>query len=285
MNTIKNDLILTLKESFVNLTSDIISTILILVVAFMLYSKLKKIVIRCLSKTTLDESVIKFIGSIMNVATIVVVGIIVLSIFNFPVSSIVAIFSAMAVGIGLSFKESLGNLGAGAILLWSKQFKTGDYVSCMGIEGSIHAVTAFTVMLRTTDNKIISIPNSKIINDTIINFSSQETRRMNVTITLPYGTDTKKVKNILSDIIEGDERILKEPKYIIGIRSLKETGIEVLVAPWVSTDNYWEVYYSLMDSIVIKFGENKISAPCTKVEIVNDKDGLNWSGNVIKLES
>lgn len=271
MTELKNDLILLFKDNLINFASEIIGTILILMVFFIFYRIMRKIVLRCLSKSSLDESVIKFISSIMNIAWLIVAGLVILSVLNFPVSSIVTIFTAIAVGIGISFKESLGNLGAGVILLWSKQFKTGDYISCLNIEGVVHGMTAFTVMLKTTDNKIITIPNSKLINDTIINFSAQQTRRMNIELTLPYGVDISKTKAILSEILEKDERILKDPKYTLGVRNLTDKGMEIIVAPWVSTEIYWEVYYDLMEEIIKKLGENNIKSPCTQVEIINKK--------------
>lgn len=271
MTEFKNDLIVLLKNNLVNFISEITSSIIVLILLFICYKIVKKVVLKALKKSNLDESAIKFIGSILNIIGLVVVGIVILSIFNFPVSSIVAIFTAMTVGIGISFKESLGNLGAGIILLWNKQFKTGDYISCLNLEGVVHGMNAFTVMLRTTDNKIITIPNSKLINDTIVNFSAQETRRINITLNLPYGSDIALVKKILIDIIEKDERILKEPKYIIGIRNITNIGMEVMVAPWVNTECYWDVYYDMMENIINKLGENNIKAPCTQVEIVNKK--------------
>lgn len=271
MSEFKNDLIVLLKNNLINFTYEIISAILVSIVFFICYKILKKVVLKCLARTTLDESVLKFIGSIMNIVGVIIIGILILSVFNFPVSSIVAIFTAMAVGVGISFKESLGNLGAGAILLWSNQFKTGDYVSCLGIEGVVHGITAFTVILRTTDNKTITIPNSKLINDTIINFSAQQTRRINISLTLPYGIDIPKVKELLIGVLEKDERVLKEPQYIVGVRNLTDKGVEFIVAPWVSTDEYWEAYYDLMDEIIKQLGEKNIKAPCSQIEIINKK--------------
>ena len=268
MYNILNDLTLIFHANFSNLLSIVINAIIGLIVGFIVCKIVKKITIKTLSKTSIDQSVIKFISSVLNILCLIVISLIVLSIFNFPLSSFTAIFGTIAIGLGIAFKESLANLGSGAILLISRQFKIGDYISSGNVEGTVHDMSVFTTSLKTIDNKVVMIPNSKLMSDSIINFSNQTMRRVDIRVTVPYCTDIPKLKSVLQAILDSDDRVLSDPEYIVGVRDFTDRGMVVIVTPWVLTSDYWHVYYDLMEKIAVEFNKNDIRISYNQVTVL-----------------
>ena len=142
-----------------------------------------------------------------------------------------------------------------------KPCRAGDFVEVAGTSGSVEEVSIFTTQLKTPDNKIVIVPNAKITSDTITNYSANDTRRVDLVFGIGYDDDIKKAKNLLEDIIAEDQRILKEPAAKVAVSELADSSVNFIVRPWVKSEDYWDVYFHLQETVKLRFDEAGISIP------------------------
>ena len=174
--------------------------------------------------------------------------------------------------LGLAFKETLSNVGSGYILLFLKPFNINDYIEFEGIEGTVSDIHMFNTTLKTFDNKTIIIPNSKLTNQNIINYTKQDKRRIDIKFNIPYGTDVAAVKFLINEVFKSEPNIIKEENSIIGIRYFNNNGFEILATSWVNTEDYWKTFFSLTSNIEDTLRRNGIDMNIpTKVIYDNNK--------------
>ncbi|MGL4797708.1 MAG: mechanosensitive ion channel family protein [Paraclostridium sp.] len=216
-------------------------------------------------KYNLDRGIANFISYAVYGIGIIALSMTCLEMIGFPVQSFMTVMVSMlgvvGLSLGLAFKEILSNLGAGMIILFFKPFKTGDYIAGSGVEGSVSDIQIFSTVLKTPDNKAIIVPNSKLTSDNIINYTHQEKRRIDFSFDVAYDSDIKLVKKVLDRVFKEDNRILAEPTPIIGLNMLGDNAMQIVARPWVKTEEYWDVYFDIMEKVKIKFDENHIEIP------------------------
>lgn len=240
---------------------DIIYAILFFVVGVYISKWIKKIVSRFLLKYNVGKGVTNFIVYGIYISMLSIVVLTSLKSIGIEITSVVAVLGAAGFSIGLAFKEILSNLGSGMIILFFKPFAIGDYIQGSGVEGFVSDIQIFSTVLKTPDNKTIIVPNFQLTSNNIINYTHQEMRRVDFSYNISYDSDIDLVKKVLSDIFRTDERILEEPKPIIGINSIGNNAIQVIARPWVRTDDYWDVYFDVMEKVKKKFDKNNIVVP------------------------
>jgi small conductance mechanosensitive channel len=249
-------------ENFVdkatNTVPDLFSAIIIFIIGLYIAKWIKKIVALSLSKYHVGKGLSNFIVYGIYIAIIAVIVITCLDILGIQTTSVVAVFGAAGFSIGLAFKEILANIGSGMIILFFKPFAIGDYVQGTGVEGQVHDIQVFSTVLKTNDNKTVIIPNSQMTTNNIINYTKQEKRRVDFSYNVSYNTDIELIKRVLNDIFREDERILQDPKPIIGINSMSNNAMQIVARPWVKTSDYWDVYFDVMEKVKKKFDENNI---------------------------
>lgn len=220
---------------------------------------------RIILKYNIEKGVANFTSYAIYIVSIVMVIMTCLDMINFPLQSfmtvMVSLIGVIGLSLGLAFKEILSNLGSGIIILFFKPFKTGDYIEGAGVEGNVDDIQIFSTILKTPDNKTIIVPNSKLTSDNIINYTHQEMRRIDFSFDVSYNTNIKEIKDLLSSIFDKDERILKNPKPIVGLKSLGENSIQIVARPWVKTESYWNVYFDTMEKVKYEFDKNNIEIP------------------------
>ncbi len=216
-------------------------------------------------KYNLDRGIANFISYAVYGVGIVALSMTCLDMIGFPVQSfmtvMVSLLGVVGLSLGLAFKEILSNLGSGMIILFFKPFKTGDYISGSGVEGTVSDIQIFSTVLKTPDNKAIIVPNFKLTSDNIINYTHQEKRRIDFSFDIAYDSDIKLVKNVLEKVFKEDGRILDDPEPIIGLNMLGDNAMQIVARPWVKTEEYWNVYFDIMEKVKIKFDENNIEIP------------------------
>jgi small conductance mechanosensitive channel len=156
---------------------------------------------------------------------------------------------------------SLSNFASGVMIIFFRPFKVGDFVEAGGISGIVEGIQIFSTQMRTGDNKSIIIPNSSITSGTITNYSAKSERRVDMTFGIGYDDDIRKAKQILEDILSADDRILKDPAPVIAVGALADSSVNILVRPWVKTDDYWAVFWDLTEKVKLRFDEENISIP------------------------
>ena len=216
---------------------------------------------RIMHRANMDDALIGFLSSILNAILLVVVIIAALEQLGVNTTSVLAVFAAAGLAVGLALKDSLSNFSSGVMLIIFKPFKVGDFVEAAGIAGVVEELRIFNTMLRTGDNREIIVPNSQISGGIITNFSARDTRRIDLVIGIGYEDDIQKAKKILEQIMQSDERILKEPAPVILVSELGESSVDFAVRPWVNSGDYWNVRSDLLETIKREFDAKGISIP------------------------
>lgn len=216
---------------------------------------------KVMERANVEVSLREFLSNILNAALLVVIVIAALEQLGVDTTSVVAIFAAAGLAVGLALKDSLANFAAGVMLILFKPFKVDDVINAAGSIGKVISIKIFSTVLRTGDNQEITIPNSQIYSGTITNITACDTRRIDLVIGIGYDDDIKKARNLIEDIINNDPAILKDPAPTIMVLELGESSIDLAVRPWVKTGDYWSVRSDLLQSIKETFDAEGISIP------------------------
>lgn len=238
-----------------------IAALAIFIIGRMIAKWIRKLIQKLLSKGKIDDTLVKFVSSLCYFAVLTFVIIAALGQLGVQTASFVAILGAAGLAVGLALQGSLSNFAAGVLMIIFKPFKVGDYIEGGGVSGTVEAIGIFTTELKTPDNKKIIAPNSKMTGDNIVNYTAKEIRRVDIVAGVSYGDDIDKVKRVLNEILANDERILKDPAPIVGVLELADSSVNLAVRPWVKTTEYWDVYFSLQETIKKRFDAEEISIP------------------------
>jgi small conductance mechanosensitive channel len=216
---------------------------------------------KVLNKKSVDQTLVKFVVSLVKIALITFVIISAASQVGIQTASFVAVIGAAGLAIGFALQGSLSNLAAGVMLIIFKPIKVGDYIEGGGSAGSVESVGIFITTLITPDNKVVYIPNSTLTGGNIINYSAKDRRRVDMVFGIGYSDDIDKAKNVIQSVLNSDSRILKDPAPQIVVSELGDSSVNFNVRPWVNTPDYWGVFFETTEQIKKKFDEQNISIP------------------------
>jgi len=220
-----------------------------------------KSLLKLMERANIDTSLRGFVGNMVSAVLMVVIVIAALEQLGVDTTSVLAVFAAAGLAVGLALKDSLSNFAAGVMLILFKPFKVGDVIDTGGKIGKVQEIQIFNTLLRTGDNQEVIIPNSQVFGGSITNITACTTRRIDLVIGIGYNDDIKKARMLLETIIANDPAILKDPAPTIMVLELGESSIDLAVRPWVNTEDYWSVRSDLLQSIKETFSENGISIP------------------------
>ncbi|MDR1120955.1 MAG: mechanosensitive ion channel [Dysgonamonadaceae bacterium] len=253
-------------------TIKLATAILVFIVGRWLIHKLNKVFQRVLDRKKTDPSIRSFVKSFVNISLTVLLIVIVIDILGIKTTSLVALFASAGVAFGMALSGSLQNFAGGFMILLFRPYKVGDYIKALGEEGTVREIQIFNTVLTTSDNKVIFIPNGKLSGDVVTNFSNQKTRRIDLIFNISYGDNYDQAKEILTEIIEADNRILKKPEYLIALYKLNDNSVDIAVRVWAARDNYWNVYFHLNEVVYKKFTEKGIDIPFPQLTVHMAKD-------------
>ena len=182
-------------------------------------------------------------------------------------TSLIAIMGAAGLAIGLALQGSLANFASGVLIVMFRPYRVGDFVEAAGIAGVVLQVQILTTVLKTGDNKQIIVPNGQIMNSIITNFSAHDTRRVEMTVGVSYDDDLDKVRSTIQDLVNADERILKDPECLIAVSELADSSVNFTVRPWVNTADYSGVKFDLTEAIKKRFDKEGISFPFPQQDV------------------
>jgi len=263
MENMKDKFLKFVEESGPNILASIVILVLGIVVIKVLLNVLKK----AFKRSKLDPICHKFIVSFIKVTLYIILIIITLSNLGVPMTSLVTLLGAAGLAISLAVKDSLANLAGGFILLFSKPFKVGDYIELSGISGTVKHINILQTKLNTIDNKAIFIPNGQVSSDKIINYSAEATRRLDLTFSISYKDDIITAKKLLENIVLNHEFTLKDPAPVIRVCEHASNSINIVVKVWVSTENYWDLNYDLLEGVKLLFDDNNITIPFNQIDV------------------
>ncbi|MFZ7330832.1 mechanosensitive ion channel family protein [Avibacterium avium] len=245
--------------------------ILLALVIYLIGKRIARLFSRLLSKgvyhSTKDEMLQSFVESISYFLFLLMVIIAALSQLGINTSSLVALIGAAGLAIGLALQNSLQNFAAGVMILIFKPFRKDDVVESGGIVGKVEQIGLLFLELRTGDNKTILIPNGKVFGDSITNYSSNATRRIDFIFDIAYKSNIEQAKAIVANILAQDPRVLKDPEPTIAVGALAANSVQLVVRPWVNTADYWAVHFDVTEKVKLAFDQAGIEIPFPQMNI------------------
>jgi small conductance mechanosensitive channel len=241
--------------------------LVVLIIGLWLVGIITRMIGKALTTARMDAMLVRFLESITKTLLQVVVFIAALSQLGVQTTSLIAILGAAGLAVGLALQGSLANFAAGVLLLVFKPFKVGDFVEAGGVLGVVEELRVFNSVLRTPDNREITVPNGKIYNDVITNFSARDTRRIDLVVGISYDADIRKAKEIVESILNNDERVLKDPAPTWGVMDLADSSVNLYIRPWVASADYWNARCDLLEVIKTSFDANGIGIPFPQMDV------------------
>ncbi len=239
----------------------------ILIIGRQVVKILIKVISTALERSNTEDTVRIFVTNLLNTLLMIVVFIAAINQLGIQTTSIIAVLGAAGLAIGLALQGSLSNFAAGILIVIYRPYKVGDYIQADNHLGTVDDIQIFSTVLKTPDNKLVIVPNGSIMNGSIVNFSNQDKRRVDIIASCSYEDDIDKVKSVLADILSKDERILNEPKPRIAVSELADSSVNFIVRPWVKNSDYIDVYYSLLEEIKKRFDREGIAIPYPQTDV------------------
>jgi len=239
----------------------IVGAIIIWIIGSWVIKRVKKLLIRAMDKLDYEESLELFLSNLIVWALKIVLVVLILGNLGVETTSFAAILASAGLAIGLALQGSLANFAGGVLILIFKPFKLGDFIEAQGEMGVVKEIKIFTTKLNTTDNKEIIIPNGTLSNGNILNYSTEKTRRVDISMGVSYDADIKQTKDVLMKVLTDNPKILKDPAPGIHLSELADSSVNYHVRPWVKTDDYWDVYFEVMEGCKIALDAAGIEIP------------------------
>ena len=239
----------------------VISAIVILIVGRWVALGVAKVIKQVMIKSKVDDTLVSFVRNLSYVALLAFVIIAALNQLGIQTASFIAILGAAGLAVGLALQGSLGNFAAGVLMIIFKPFKVGDYIEGAGTAGIVEKIEIFTTQLKTPDNKTVIVPNAKMTGDKITNFTVKGTRRVDFVFGIGYDDDIDKARSIIKEIIDQDERVMKEPEPMIVVSELGDSSVKLTVRAWTTTNDYWSFYFNTTEQVKKQFDARGVSIP------------------------
>lgn len=245
----------------------ILAAILIFLVGKWAVKKITKVAKTLMEKAKVDKTLVEFSESLLYFILMLVVVLAAVNSLGVNTTSFVAIFGAAGLAIGLALQGSLANIGAAVLIIIFRPFKVGDFVEAGGATGTVDDVNLFSTIISPLDNRTVIVPNASIIGGNITNFSTKKQRRVDHVFGIGYDDDLKLAKNTLMEIMLADERVLAQPAPFVAVSELGDSSVNFVFRAWVATDDYWDVYFDMLEKVKLTFDEKGISIPYPQMYI------------------
>lgn len=272
-----NQLMTQYTEKAVSYLPKLISTVIILVIGYIVIRIIIKIVEKFFNKVNFERSAETFLENVIKVGLWMIFGIVILANLGVNVSGLIAGLGIMGFIVGFALKDTLGNLASGVFILFHKPFRVGDWINVGGVVGGVERVGIAACVLKSPDNVKITIPNSKIWGDVILNYHGNPTRKLfNLEIGISYDSNIDKAIRIINDILKKDKRVLKDPEPQVVVKSLGDSSVNIAVRPSMKKEDYWGLYFDLVKTIKERFDKNGITIPFPQRDIwIKEQPGYN----------
>ena len=242
------------------------------IIGRLIISFLNKMLARILQRRKVDAGVQSFVRSLVNILLMILLVIAVISKLGIETTSFAALLASAGVAIGMALSGNLQNFAGGLIILIFRPYKVGDWIEAQGESGSVKEIQIFHTILTTADNKVVYIPNGSASSGTIVNYSREETRRVDWTVGVEYGEHFDRVEETVRSILAADKRILDKPAPTVGLSALDASSVNIVIRVWVNNSDYWGVYYDVQRAIYEEFNKAGINFPFPQLTIHTAKD-------------
>lgn len=254
-------------EHILSYAPKVLGAIVVLVVGLWIVKLFSNLIGKVIRNSIIDDSLEGFLISLISILLKIMVYISSIGMLGIEMTSFIAILGAAGLAVGMALSGTLQNFAGGVMILLFKPFKVGDYISAQGHSGSVKEIQIFVTQLATPDNKTIFIPNGPLANDSLINFSAQETRRVEWVFSISYGDDVEVAFEVLRTFLASDDRILSEPEPFMALSKLAESSVDITVRVWVKSADFWSVYYRMNEEVYKNFTTHGLRIPFPQTEV------------------
>ncbi|MBQ3356588.1 MAG: mechanosensitive ion channel [Oscillospiraceae bacterium] len=256
----------------ISIGGKLLLAIVVLIVGCLIIKGVKKAMTKADRITKLDKTVQSFMKNLVSILLYVILIIIVIGILGIPMTSVITVLASCGLAIGLSLQGALGNFAGGLMILIFKPFRVGDYIEASGAEGTVRDISVFYTTLITVDNKRITVPNGDLMNANVTNFSAEENRRIDLPFKLTNDCDPALAHRVLLEAAEKTERVLQEPAPFARMTAVDDDTYIFTVRAWVKNEDYWDVYYVLLENCSNALAANGIDDPEERIAVRIVKD-------------
>ena len=269
-NTFLKDGLRQLTELTVGFIPKLLVAILILWLGLKLANILRKTIIKALDKRGAEGSLKSFLGSLVNLLLKAMVILMAMDVIGIKATSFIALLGAMGLAIGMALQGTLQNFAGGVIILLMKPFKVDDYIECGEYKGYVKEIRIFHTFMRPFNGRTIIIPNSELATKSLINHTKEPIIRLDVVASVAYGTDLKKAKEVLWEVINAEPLISHEPKKPnVAVSNLNNSSVDITLWLWTKVEDYWTLWEHIREDIYIAFNNAGIEIPFPQVTVHN----------------
>lgn len=240
---------------------------IVAVIGYYIVRFINNMVARILERRNVEPTVQSFLKSFVNITLLILLILTIVSTLGVNTTSLAALLASAGLAVGMALSGNLQNLAGGIILLLFKPYKVGDYIEAQGVSGTVKAIQIFHTILTTPDNKELFIPNGALSSGNITNYSKNDLRRVDMVVSVEYGTDTEKVKQVTQELLRSDSRILKDPAPFVVVNELGDNGVFFSIRVWVNGSDYWNVFFDTNERIYNEFNKQGIGFPFPQIQI------------------
>ena len=262
----------TLINLFVVWGPKLVGAFLALVIGLYLANTIAGAVGKQMEKKELDPSLQPFLKSLISTLLKVLVVVSVLGMVGIQMTSFIAILGAAGLAVGMALSGTLQNFAGGVMILIFKPFKVGDVIEAQGYVGAVKAIQIFNTILKTPDNKTIIIPNGGLSTASMVNYSTEPTRRVDWTFGIAYGDDVDLAKKTLHELLAANDKVLDDPPVFIEVAELADSSVNFTVRAWVNSADYWPLFFYMQENVYKKFAEVGLNIPFPQMDVHFDKE-------------
>jgi len=242
-----------------------------LIIGLWVIKIINNIIRRRMEKSKLDETLRSFLLPIFSILLKILLIISVISMVGVEMTSFIAILAAAGFAIGMALSGSLQNFAGGIMIVLFKPFKVGDAIEAQGHMGTVREIQIFNTILKTPDNKTIIIPNGGLSTSSMVNYSTESTRRVDWTFGIAYGDDVDLARKTLKDLLTANDKVLTDPPIFVEVAELADSSVNFTVRAWVNSADYWTVFFYMYENVYKKFAEVGLNIPFPQMDVHLDK--------------
>jgi len=261
------DILVKVKEILAIYGIRVIAALAIFIIGRWVAKGLRNLLRRIMKRNQVDKTLISFVCNLAYVLLLAFVIVAAINKLGIQTTSFIAIIGAAGLAIGLALQGSLANFAAGVLMIVFRPFKVGDFIEGGGTTGTVEEIQIFTTQLKSADNKTIIVPNSKMLGGNIVNYSTKETRRVDMTFGIGYEDDIDKSRSVIQGIINKDERVLKDPAPLVVVSELADSSVNFTVRVWTKSGDYWGVFFDTTEAVKKQFDAEEISIPFPQQDV------------------
>ena len=254
-------------DGIIGFIPTLILAIIIYVVGFFLNKLVLNLFAKGVERSKMDQTVKTFLSSVIKIVITALVFIIVLTVLGIPMTSIITVLGTAGVAVGLALKDSLSNVAGGVLLLINQNIKVGNFVEIGAYSGTVEEVSILFTKIVTPDGKAIYIPNGVVSNSSLVNYSSEEVRRVDLVFGISYASDHKKAVEAINSAISKHPLVLQDKDIFVRISELAASSVNITVRVWTESANYWTVYFDLIEQVKEKLDEAGVHIPYNQLDV------------------